>query len=80
MAMTPASRSARSAGPGVSKGVSAAATGAIAGAAYVLAMRALVDGWTIAIAVVTFAALARWKVSELWLIGAAGVFGLLVRS
>ena len=61
-------------------GVSAAATGAIAGAAYVLAMRALVDGWTIAIAVITFAALARWKVSELWLIGAAGVFGLLVRS
>ena len=61
-------------------GVSAAATGAIAGAAYVLAMRALVDVWTMAIAVVTFAALTRWKVSELWLIGAAGVLGLLVRS
>jgi chromate transporter len=62
------------------EGVSAAATGAIAGAAYVLATRALVDVWTAAIAVVTFAVLTRWKVSELWLIGAAGAFGLLVRA
>jgi chromate transporter len=60
--------------------VSAAATGAIAGAAYVLAMRALVDVWTVTIAVVTLAVLTRWKVSELWLIAAAGAFGLLVRS
>ena len=43
--------------------VSAAAT-AIAGAAYVLATRALVDLWTVAIAVVTFAILTRWKVSS----------------
>jgi chromate transporter len=61
-------------------GVSAAATGAIAGAAYVLATRALVDVWTCAIAAGTFAVLARWKVSELWLIGAAAVFGLLIRE
>jgi chromate transporter len=57
-------------------GVSAAATGAIAGAAYVLATRALVDASTIAIAVTTFAVLTRWKISELWLIAAAGAFGL----
>jgi chromate transporter len=62
------------------EGVSAAATGAIAGAAYVLATRAVVDVWTAAIAVVTFAVLTRWKISELWLIGAAAAFGLLVRA
>ena len=60
------------------EGVSAAATGAIAGAAYVLATRSLVDWWTAAIAVTTFVVLTRWKLSELWLIGAAGAFGLLV--
>ena len=62
------------------EGVSAAATGAIAGAAYVLGTRALVDVWTAAIAAVTFAVLMRWKVSELWLIGAAAAFGLLMRA
>jgi chromate transporter len=62
------------------EGVSAAATGAIGGAAYVLATRALVDVWTAAIAIVTFVVLTRWKVSELWLIAAAGGFGLLVRT
>jgi chromate transporter len=61
------------------EGVSAAATGAIAGAAYVLATRALIDAWTLAIAVATFVVLTRWKISELWLIAAAGVFGLLLR-
>jgi chromate transporter len=60
-------------------GVSAAATGAIAGAAYVLASRALVDAWTTAIAVLTCAVLVRWKISELWLIAAAAAVGLLVR-
>jgi chromate transporter len=60
------------------EGVSAAATGAIAGAAYVLATRALVDIWTAVIALVTFAVLTRWKISELWLIAGAGAFGLLV--
>lgn len=59
-------------------GVSAAATGAIAGATYVLAIRSLVDAWTIAIAVVTFAVLWRWKVSELWLIAAAALLGLII--
>ncbi|MCA1562690.1 MAG: chromate efflux transporter [Acidobacteria bacterium] len=62
---------------GFVQGVSAAATGAIAGAAYVLATRALIDLWTAGIALATFLILARWKVSELWLIGAAGLVGLL---
>ena len=60
------------------EGVSAAATGAIAGAAYVLGARALIDIWTVAIAVSTFAVLTRWKISELWLIGAAAAIGLLL--
>jgi chromate transporter len=59
-------------------GVSAAATGAIAGAAYVLATRALVDAWTAAMALATFAVLWRWKVSELWLIAIAGLIGVAI--
>jgi chromate transporter len=62
------------------EGVSAAATGAIAGAAYVLATRALIDVTTAAIALTTFAVLTRWKISELWLIGAAAIVGLVLRS
>ena len=62
------------------EGVSAAATGAIGGAAYVLATRSLVDVWTIAIAAGTFAVLTRWKVSELWLIAAAALLGLLIQA
>jgi chromate transporter len=57
-------------------GVSAAATGAIAGAAYVLALRALTDVTTVIIAAATFFVLFRWKVSELWLIAGAGIVGL----
>ena len=63
---------------GFVEGVSAAATGAIAGAAYVLAARAVVDVLTAAIALATFLVLLRWKVSELWLIAAAGAIGWLV--
>jgi chromate transporter len=62
------------------EGVSAAATGAIAGAAFVLATRSLIDVWTIATAVVSFLVLMYWKVSELWLIAAAGLIGLLLRG
>jgi chromate transporter len=58
------------------EGVSAAATGAIAGAAYVLATRALVDVWTALIAAATLLVLMRWKMSELWLIGGAALIGL----
>jgi chromate transporter len=61
-------------------GVTAAATGAIAGAAYVLATRAIVDLWTAAMALATFAVLTRLKISELWLIGAAGAAGLAIKA
>jgi chromate transporter len=61
-------------------GVSAAATGAIAGAAYVLGTRTIVDAWTAALAVVTCVVLTRWKVSELWLIAAGALLGVIVRG
>jgi chromate transporter len=61
-------------------GVTAAATGAIAGAAYVLATRAIVDLWTAAIAVATFVVLSRFKISELWLIAASGAAGLAFKA
>jgi chromate transporter len=59
-------------------GVTAAATGAIAGAAYVLGARALVDWVTAAIALATFIVLTRWKISELWLIAVAALVGLIL--
>ncbi len=65
---------------GFVEGVSAAATGAIAGADYVLATRSLVDLPTVLIAVATFAVLTRWRISELWLIAGAAVMGLLIRA
>jgi chromate transporter len=62
------------------EGVTAAATGAIAGAAFVLATRAVVDLWTGAMAIATFAVLSRFRISELWLIGAAGAAGLAIQA
>ena len=57
-------------------GVTAAATGAIAGAVVVLARRAIVDWWTIAIAAATFAVLSMRRISELWLIAVAGALAI----
>jgi len=62
-------------------GVTAAATGAIAGAAYVLGRRALIDLPTLAIFVVTMFALIKLrKVPEPVVILAAGAAGLLLRG
>jgi chromate transporter len=61
-------------------GVTAAATGAIAGAAFVLGGRALVDATTVAIAVGTLLVLTLLRrVPEPLLIVAAGVLGILTR-
>jgi hypothetical protein len=58
-------------------GVTAAAVGAIAGAAVILSRRALVDVPTVLIAVITFAALLRLrKIPEPMLILVAGVAGI----
>jgi chromate transporter len=61
-------------------GVTAAATGAIAGAVIVLARRSIIDFWTAAIAILTFFILLKWKVPEPALIVAAGVVGFAVRQ
>ena len=62
-------------------GVTAAATGAIAGAAVILGRRSLLDGPTILIALVTLTLLlATRKIAEPVLIVAAGVVGLLLKG
>jgi chromate transporter len=63
------------------QGVTAAAVGAIAGAAYILARRSLVDLPTIIIAVVTFVIL-TWtkKIPEPILIVAAGAIGMILKG
>jgi chromate transporter len=63
------------------KGVTAAAVGAIVGAAYILARRSLVDLPTILIAVITFAILI-WtkKIPEPLLIVAAGAVGMFLNG
>jgi chromate transporter len=60
-------------------GVTAAATGAIAGAVLTLGRRAIVDLPTVTIVVSTYLVLWRWRVSELWLIGASAVTGICLR-
>jgi chromate transporter len=61
-------------------GVTAAATGAIAGAAFVLGRRALIDWKTVAIAVATWLAFTRVKkLPEPLVIIAAGIAGLVLR-
>ena len=60
------------------RGVTAAATGAIAGAVIVLARRSIYDMATLMIAIVTFGVLIRWKVPEPILIACAAAAGLLL--
>src|SRR2546427_5169843 len=61
------------------RGVTAAATGPIAGAGVVLARRSIYDLPTLIIAIVTFSVLFRWKVPEPLLIACAAVAGLMLR-
>jgi chromate transporter len=60
------------------QGATAAATGAIAGAVVVIALRAIYDVPTAALALATFAILWRYKVPEPILVVAAGIIGLIV--
>ena len=60
------------------EGVTAAATGAIAGAVYVLGRRAVHDWATALIAVVALLITFRWKVPEPILIVAAGIAGVVL--
>jgi chromate transporter len=61
------------------RGVTAAATGAIAGAVVVLARRSVSDLPTVLICAVSLAILFRWKIPEPVLIACAAVTGLLLR-
>ena len=60
------------------QGVTAAAVGAIAGAAFILGRRSLIDLPTILITVITFALLSFKKIPEPLLIAGAGFAGLLL--
>lgn len=60
------------------RGVTAAATGAIAGAVVVLARRSIHDVTTAVIAVISVLVLFKWKVPEPLLIAAAGIAGLVL--
>ena len=63
------------------QGVSAAAVGAIAGAAFILARRSLIDVATVLVAVVTFLILTQTKkIPEPILIVAAGIIGVFLRG
>lgn len=62
------------------QGVTAAAVGAIAGAAVILGRRSLIDLPTIAIAAVTFGLLSFKKIPEPLLILAAGIAGLMLHK
>ncbi len=61
------------------QGVTAAATGAIAGAVVVLAKHSVRDFWTLGIAVATFLVLTKWKVPEPIMIVLAGALGVALR-
>ena len=62
------------------EGVTAAATGAIAGAVVVLGERAIRDWFTAAIAVVALAITLKWKIPEPIIVAAAGIAGILVSA
>jgi chromate transporter len=62
------------------KGVTAAATGAIAGAVFVLARRSVYDLSTALIFIVSLAVLFRWRVPEPILIAGAAVAGLALHQ
>jgi chromate transporter len=61
------------------RGVTAAATGAIAGAVVVLARRSVYDVPTILICAASIAVLFRWRVPEPLLIACAAMAGLALR-
>lgn len=60
------------------QGVTAAATGAIAGAVVVLGRHSIHDYWTLAIAAATFLILMKWKVPEPLIIAVSGLVGIAI--
>lgn len=62
------------------QGVTAAATGAIAGAVIVLARHSIRDFWTLGIAMATFLILWKWKIPEPVIIVFAAVLGIALHT
>lgn len=60
------------------QGVTAAATGAIAGAVVVLGKHSIHDYWTLSIAAATFLILMKWKVPEPLIIVVSGLIGIAI--
>jgi chromate transporter len=60
------------------QGVTAAATGAIAGAVVVLGRHSIHDYWTAGIALITFLVLVKWKIPEPLIIAISGLLGLAI--
>ncbi len=60
------------------QGVTAAATGAIAGAVVVLGRHSIHDYWTAGIGLATFLVLMKWKVPEPFIIVIAGLLGIAI--
>src|SRR5262245_47993249 len=60
------------------QGVTAAATGAIAGAVVVLGRHSIQDYWTVGIAVTTFLILLKWKILEPLIIAVSGLLGVAI--
>jgi chromate transporter len=61
------------------QGVTAAATGAIAGAVVVLGRHSIHDYWTIFIALMTFLVLMKWRIPEPLIIAVSGLMGIAIR-
>jgi chromate transporter len=60
------------------QGVTAAATGAIAGAVVVLGRHSIRDYWTLGIALTTFLVLMKWKIPEPVIIAVSGLLGVAI--
>jgi chromate transporter len=61
------------------QGVTAAATGAIAGAVVVLGKHSIQDYWTVGIALTTLLILMKWRIPEPLIIAVAGLLGIAIR-
>nr|PZN41256.1 MAG: chromate transporter [Bacillota bacterium] len=61
-------------------GINAASLGLMAAVAWHLGTAAVADGLTALLAVLSYAALARFRVNSSWLVAAGGLVGLLVRG
>ena len=61
-------------------GVNAASLGLMAGVTFTLGQAAVVDGWTLILAVASAIALFRFKLSSMWLVLSGGLIGLMLYS